>query len=463
MPNAAPLIGNLTPPFELEATEFPELGRRTVSLADYRGRWLILIFYPRDFSLVCPTELKGLSKRASEFREHGCDLLAVSTDSVETHARWLTTPRERGGLEGLAFPLASDPHGEAARAYNVYLDYQKVALRGLFIIDPNGVLQYQVVHNLSVGRRTDDVLRILSALQTGGLCAEDWQGPADTLDPTERLLPDSVVSHYRVEGLIGRGSFAKVYRARDLTLDRPVALKVFKPGGPITAAVVLEEARSTAALIHPNVCTVFAVDDSLGVPAIAMEYVDGRPLSQVITERPLDPDRAAAIGRQIAEGMAAAHAHGVVHGDLKPENVMVADGDAVKILDFGLSRRFQAALDPDATVELGLDIGGISGTPSYLAPERTWGGPATTEADVFALGLTLHEMVTGRKAFSGPNVLAVLSAIRRVDPASVASGVPEPFAAILRRSLQPDPSCRTIDMKEIAEALDSYPAASETG
>lgn len=456
MPNAEPLIGSLAPPFEMECTSGPGTARWRVSLSDFRGKWLALVFYPRDFSMVCPTELTGLSRKFAAFREQGCELLGVSCDGVDSHAKWLSTPRERGGIAGLKFPLASDPGGRVAQAYGVYLPTQRVALRGLFIIDPNGVVQYEVVHNLSVGRRSDDVLRVLAALQTGGLCGEDWASPEDTIDPLEVLLPDTVFSHYRIEAEVGSGTFAKVFRARDLTLDRPVALKVFKAGGPMTATTVLEEARTVAALNHPNICTVFAVDDSLGVPAIAMEFVDGRPLSRVIADGPLDPGRVAVIGRQIAEGMAAAHAHGVVHGDLKPDNVMVAVGDAVKILDFGLSRRVVPLPDPDATVPLGgTGSFGLTGTPAYLAPERTWGEPATNGSDVFALGLTLHEMLTGRRAFGGTNFLDVLDRIRRIDPEPIAGEVVEPFAGVLRHALQPDPERRDLDMKQIVDALDA--------
>src|SRR5262249_45959034 len=147
---------------------------RRVTLAEFRDRWLILVFYPRDFSLVCPTELTALNSRMEEFRSRGCNLLGISTDSIESHERWIARPRAVGGLGGIDFPLGSDTDGVVSRAYGVYLEQQRVALRGLFIVDPNGVLQYQAIHNLSVGRRTDEVLRILSALESGGMCPEDW-------------------------------------------------------------------------------------------------------------------------------------------------------------------------------------------------------------------------------------------------------------------------------------------------
>src|SRR5260370_41988001 len=146
-------VGKRAPPFDLPCTIGAGSVRR-VRLADYRGRWLILVFYPRDFSLVCPTELTALSARVEEFGRRRCDLLGISTDSIKSHERWIATPRAQGGLGEIHFPLASDHDGTVARAYDVYLEPQHVALRGLFIIDPNGVLQYQAVHNLSVGRRT---------------------------------------------------------------------------------------------------------------------------------------------------------------------------------------------------------------------------------------------------------------------------------------------------------------------
>src|SRR5262249_19548376 len=147
-----------------------------------------------------------------------------------------------------------------------------------------------------------------------------WAGPADTIDPARLLSPGFQIGHYLVERAVGSGRFATVFRARDLTLDRVVALKVFRPGRGAPGGGALAEARSAAALSHPNVCTVFAVEETLGYPVIAMEFVSGRPLSEVLTRSRLEPARVAAIGRQAAAGMAAAHRRGVVHGDLKPEN-----------------------------------------------------------------------------------------------------------------------------------------------
>jgi serine/threonine protein kinase len=263
-----------------------------------------------------------------------------------------------------------------------------------------------------------------------------------------------MVSHYRIEEEVGQGTFGSVFRALDTVLDRTVAVKVFKPGSLATPLAVLTEARAVAALNHPNVCTVFAVDDSEGLPLIAMEYVDGRPLSVLLQDRELSPEQAARVARQIALGMAAAHAQGIVHGDLKPANILLtADGQA-KITDFGLSRRAGASRDPEKTQDWEpSDPSNIAGTPSYMSPEQTQGEPITPASDVFTFGVIFYEMLTGRKAFIANNVLQVLHQIRTVDPHRYAAEVSEPHAGILRASLIGPRSARLITMGEIAELL----------
>ena len=455
MENHTASVGKRAPRFELPCTRgLGLLGR--VTLADYRDRWLMLVFYPRDFSLVCPTELTALSARIEEFHRRGCDILGISTDTIESHQRWMATPRSQGGLGEIHFPLASDRDGSAARAYNVYLEPQHVALRGLFIIDPNGVLQYKVVHNLSVGRRSDEVLRVLTALQSGGMCPEDWCADCDTLDPTQRLVADSMLAHYRIEAEVGQGTFAAVYRAHDIVLDRSVALKVFKAGSPLNSPTVLAEARAAAALNHPNVCTIHTVDDSEGVPVIVMEYVDGQSLEVMLEAGALAAEKTAELGRQIARGMAAAHSLGVVHGDLKPANLLVTRDGVVKITDFGLSRRVPLPADSDKTREwIASQEGKIAGTPAYMSPEQSRGEPATPKSDVFSLAAVLYEMLTGQPAFTGENVLRVLDQIRNVSPDRYAEQVPEPFRAILCGSFVRDAYDRTITMERIAEMLSS--------
>ncbi|MBI4168407.1 MAG: protein kinase [Acidobacteria bacterium] len=454
MTNQRPVLGNLAPDFDVPCTRIPGTMAPRATLAGYRGQWLVLIFYPRDFSLVCPTELIAMSDRMGEFRRHRCDVLAISTDSLKSHELWIARPRTQGGLGSLQFALASDEDAAVSRAYGVYLEPQHVALRGLFIIDPNGVLQYQVVHNLSVGRRTEDVLRVLAALQTGGMCAESWTPEDATTNPACTLAPGSMLAHYRIEELIGSGSYASVFRAHDLALDRTVALKIVKPSALLAPGVVLAEARAAAALSHPNVCTVFGLDESEGVLIIAMEYLAGKPLSKILERRALRPEQAARLGRHVASGMAAAHDKGIVHGDLKPSNIIVTEEGVAKILDFGLARRFRGRRDPDETAIMGLaETGYFAGTPSYMSPEQALGEPATTASDVFAFGVVLYEMLTGRRAFVGENILQVFSRIRAVDPGLYAAEVPQPFSRVLRLALVRDPAHRLAKMREIADTL----------
>jgi eukaryotic-like serine/threonine-protein kinase len=454
------LIGSPAPLFDLPCTRFPDPARSRVRLGDYRGRWLVLVFYPRDFSLVCPTELIGLSQRFDEFGAQNCDLLGVSCDSVESHERWIATPMSRGGLGGLNFPLASDEHGTAARAYGVYQEHQHVAVRGLFIIDPAGLVQYQVVHSLSVGRRSQEILRVLAALQSGGLCREDWMADDPTVDPFQAIRPGRYFSHYLIEAEVGSGTFARVFRARDLQLDRAVALKVFKPDCPVTPSAALAEARSAAALNHPNLCTIYAVDDSAGVPIISMEYIRGETLSRISRAGPLLLDSLLSVTRQLASGMAAAHAEGIVHGDLKPENVMVTAEGLVKVLDFGLARRLRGRqpVSIDETAELGLaEAGnGLFGTPRYLSPEQVRGEPVTLASDLFSLGAIFYELATGKPAFAADTLLQVLEQIRATDAEKLAAESPDPFAGLLRRLMAGDPLNRSITMKEVADALNGF-------
>lgn len=382
-------------------------------------------------------------------------MLGISTDSLETHERWLATPPSQGGLGSLQFPLASDPEGMACQAYGVYLAKQRMALRGLFIIDPNGVLQYQIVHNLSVGRGTDEILRVLDGLQTGGMCPGDWTPEQAPINPSRDLVPNNVIGQYRIEVMLGRGGFGTVFRARDLTLERPVALKVLHPDGPTSPESLLTEARAAAALNHPNVCIVHAVDSSNGVPMIVMEYVDGQPLSKLLDRTP--PERAASLGRQIALGMAVAHERRIVHGDLKPANIMVTSTGTIKIMDFGLARQLKPSTGITDTLRTNASqtsqSGTISGTPTYMAPELLRGERATMASDVFAFGLILYEIATGRPAVANGMLMAVMRRIENLDPEQLAADTPEPFAGILRRSLVNDPGRRTITMAEIAALL----------
>src|SRR5450755_181630 len=165
-------VGQAAPAFKLAstkgATSAKNLGTQ-ISLTDYRGKWLIFFFYPLDFTFVCPTEILALSDRYDEIT-----VLGASTDSVFSHFAWVSTPRDENGIAGLKFPLVADFTKETARAYGVLNEATGAAQRGLFIIDPDGVLKYSTITDDNVGRSVEETLRVLQALQTGGLCPAEW-------------------------------------------------------------------------------------------------------------------------------------------------------------------------------------------------------------------------------------------------------------------------------------------------
>jgi peroxiredoxin (alkyl hydroperoxide reductase subunit C) len=176
-----PLVGSKAPHFVMDSTKNLETLNEKVSLDDYAGKWLVLFFYPLDFTFVCPTEITALSDRAQEFKDLGAEILGVSIDSKFSHRAWIKTPREQGGLGELNYPLASDINKTVARDYGVLLEDEGIALRGLFIIDPEGIVQHATINSLNVGRNVDEVLRVLEACQTGGLCPANWKPGQKTL------------------------------------------------------------------------------------------------------------------------------------------------------------------------------------------------------------------------------------------------------------------------------------------
>ena len=172
--NISARVGQAAPDFDLPSTRNLVKLDENVRLADYRGKWLVLLFYPLDFTFVCPTELTAFSDRYDEFEGIGAEVIGLSTDSVYSHRAWLQTPRDKSGVEGLNYPLAADITKETSRDYGVLIEEKGIALRGLVVIDPEGVLRYEVVHDLNIGRSVEETLRVIQALQTGGLCQAEW-------------------------------------------------------------------------------------------------------------------------------------------------------------------------------------------------------------------------------------------------------------------------------------------------
>lgn len=167
-------VGQPAPDFTMEGVVGKEF--KEFRLSDYRGQWVVLFFYPLDFTFVCPTEIVGFNEQYDQFRKLNAEILGASVDSKFSHLAWIS--KELGDLH---YPLLSDITKEVARKYGILIEQQGISLRGLYIIDPNGILRYELVHDLGVGRSVEETLRVLEALQTGELCPLNWRKGAQTL------------------------------------------------------------------------------------------------------------------------------------------------------------------------------------------------------------------------------------------------------------------------------------------
>lgn len=182
------LVQKTAPDFTADAVVGTDF--KTVTLSAYKGKWVVLFFYPLDFTFVCPTEITAFSDHCEEFKKLGAEVLGVSVDSKFSHLAWVNTDRKQGGLGKLNFPLVSDIKKTIAADYGVLLD-AGIALRGLFIVNPEGKIQYELVHDLGIGRNVEEVLRVLEALQTvaktGEVCPANWSKGAKTMKPDPQL------------------------------------------------------------------------------------------------------------------------------------------------------------------------------------------------------------------------------------------------------------------------------------
>jgi serine/threonine protein kinase/Tol biopolymer transport system component len=248
------------------------------------------------------------------------------------------------------------------------------------------------------------------------------------------------ISHYRIISELGRGGMGVVYKAEDTKLDRVVALKLLAAhmlGNDSDRARFFREARAAAALHHPNIATVFEIDEQGDQPFIAMEFVDGQPLDSRIREGPLSLDEATRVTRQIAEALKLAHDKHIVHRDIKSGNVMLTADGTAKILDFGLAKTL-------ASTKL-TQVGSTLGTVSYMSPEQTRGQEVDGRSDIWSLGVVLYEMVSGRLPFSGDYEQAVIYSILNDDPeplTAIRTGVPMELEWVVNKCLAKDPALR---------------------
>ena len=270
------------------------------------------------------------------------------------------------------------------------------------------------------------------------------------------------LSHYRIVARLGAGGMGVVYRAQDIRLDRPVALKFLRSdeaGTDLPQVRLLREARNASALNHPHIATIYEVGESDGRAYIAMEFVEGRPLSAVIGRDPLAPETAVRYGLEIAAALGHAHERGIVHRDLKPGNVMITTAGSAKVLDFGLAKRLPDADLGGPTASLGMsEEGSVSGTLLYMAPETLRGEPADARTDLWALGALLYEMATGQPPFEGRTAYEISAAILREPLKPFSPEVPLRLQAVIQRCLSKEREHRYQRASEVHAALETIGA-----
>ena len=285
------------------------------------------------------------------------------------------------------------------------------------------------------------------------------------------------LAHYEILGPLGEGGMGVVYRARDTRLGRLVAIKVLPSAAntnPDGKRRFVREAKAASALNHPNIITIYGIDHAADVDFIAMEYVTGTPLNELIPAAGLRLAMALRYAVQVADALAAAHAAGIVHRDLKPSNVMVTDSGLVKVLDFGIAKLTAPTPADDsagantatALLSSRTEAGTVLGTIAYMSPEQAEGRAVDARSDIFSFGSVLYEMLSGRKAFEGESQISTLTAILREEPkriGEIVSDLPAELERVILRCHRKDPAKRFQHMADVKVALEELKEESDSG
>src|SRR5258705_13404185 len=275
------------------------------------------------------------------------------------------------------------------------------------------------------------------------------------------------IAHYRIIKKLGSGGMGEVYLALDTKLDRKVAIKVLREDSLAEEKLkkrLLREAQAAAKLDHPNICAIYDVNEADSVTFIVMQYLEGESLAEKMVRKPLELSTALALAEQAAEGLAEAHAHGVVHRDIKPQNMMITPRGQLKILDFGLAKQMRSSDSVDfeaPTATLLSSPGHVVGTMPYMSPEQLQGEPLDARSDIFSLGVAFYEMLAGKHPFQDKSAAVTMSRIMLSDPIPTeqfhAQVSPE-LQALLSKMLCKDKGARYQKAQDLLTDLRQLPA-----
>jgi len=281
-------------------------------------------------------------------------------------------------------------------------------------------------------------------------------------------MTDRTISHYQILEKLGEGGMGLVYKARDTQLDRDVALKVLPADAvadPAARARLMREARLASKLNHPHICTIYEVGESDGQVFVAMELVEGQPLSARLAAGALPVEEVLSFGLQLTDALAHAHKRGIIHRDLKSSNVVITPEGRAKVLDFGLAKRLKGETGEDVTtqtLETLTAAGTVAGTPAYMSPEQFRGQPVDARSDIWALGVMLYEMASGARPFRGTTAFELSSAILNKPPAPLPPGLggapPLWLRSVIERCLEKDPARRYQSSDEVRASLETVQA-----
>src|SRR5689334_15550565 len=265
------------------------------------------------------------------------------------------------------------------------------------------------------------------------------------------------LGRYEIRSKIGEGGMGEVYLAQDTKLDRKVGLKILPPDVAADRSRMnrfVQEAKAASALNHPNIITIYEIDETDSGHFIATEFIDGETVRQCLRKAPMTLSRAVDVAAQVAAALAAAHQAGIIHRDIKPENVMVRDDGLVKVLDFGLAKlTTTGASDPEGATRIQSDTqpGMIMGTVAYMSPEQARGKPLDARTDVWSLGVLLYEMLSRRPPFRGETASDTLANILHREPDALNIGaLPQELSRIIEKTLAKELEARFATVADVA-------------